>query len=432
MGEEVQVDAVVEEEVDGVEEVGGVLEEMGDVDGQVEAKEVEVRSWNSSFENGSGDGNFEDLVDVNVGCDIDDDIRGNFEGNVEVEVQSMSNESSDSVSSDSMFDVNVEGGNGRGLSDDEWESEHLVSGAESHEEDTDVKGYGSFATFVLPKSMLDFKWEVGTYFAEKQDILEAIKSYALDNGRNIHFVKNDKQIMRFKCVGAKGKCPWRLYCGYMKAVKTWQLRTILDNHTCSREFNLKLIDSKWLSKKIEKSIRENPTIKGVEIREKVQRKYNVGISRCMAYRAKNIAREQIDGSFKEQYKRLYNYAHELLDKNPSSTVKLKVEDVGGEVVFKRFYVCLKACKDSFKSCRPIIGLDGAFLKGKYGGELLTAVGRDGNEQMLPIAYCVVEVENKESWRWFLELLVYDLGGPEICSSFTFMSDQQKVILIIIL
>ncbi|XP_014496741.1 uncharacterized protein LOC106758320 [Vigna radiata var. radiata] len=259
--------------------------------------------------------------------------------------------------------------------------------------------------------MVDYKWEVGTYFAEKQDILEAIKSYALDNGRNIHFVKNDKQRMRVKCV-----------------VKTWQLRTILDSHTCSREFNLKLIDSKWLSKKIEKSIRDNPTMKGVDIREKVQRKYNVGISRCMAYRAKNLAREQIDGSFKEQYKRLYDYAHELLAKNPGSTVKLKVEDVGGEVVFKRFYVCLKACKDSFKSCRPIIGLDGAFLKGKYGGELLTAVGRDGNDQMLPIAYCVVEVENKESWRWFLELLIDDLGGPEICASFTFMSDQQKGLL----
>ncbi|WVZ03648.1 hypothetical protein V8G54_024454 [Vigna mungo] len=440
MGEEVEVEEVRSVNVEEVEEVGGVLEEMGDVDGQVEVEEVggdgehegeeenevEIRSWSSSFENASGDGNtkqMEELVDVNVGCDIDDEIQANFEGNVEVEVQSMSNESTgarDSVSSDSMFDVNVEGENDRCLSDDEWESEQLVSGLESNEEDTDVEGYGTFATFVLPKSMIDFKWEVGTYFAEKQDILEAMKSYSLDNGRNIKFLKNDKQRMRLKCVGATGKCPWRLYFGYMKAVKTWQLRRMLDSHTCSREFNLKLIDSKWLSKKIEKTIRDNPTVKGVDIREKVQRKYNIGISRCMAYRAKNMAREQIDGSFKEQYKRLYDYAHELLAKNPGSTVKLQVEDVGGEVVFKRFYVCLKACKDSFMSCRPIIGLDGAFLKGKYGGELLTA--------MLPIAYCVVEVENKDSWRWFLELLVDDLGGPEICSSFTFMSDQQKGLL----
>jgi len=31
------------------------------------------------------------------------------------------------------------------------------------------------------------------------------------------------------------------------------------------------------------------------------------------------------------------------------------------------------------SCRPIIGLDGYFLKGRYGGGLLTVVGQDGND-----------------------------------------------------
>jgi len=39
-----------------------------------------------------------------------------------------------------------------------------------------------------------------------------------------------------------------------------------------------------------------------------------------------------------------------------------------------------------------------FFKGyKYGDELLTAVARDVNDQMLPIAYAVVEVENKDTW-----------------------------------
>ncbi|XP_047167599.1 uncharacterized protein LOC124836480 [Vigna umbellata] len=95
---------------------------------------------------------------------------------------------------------------------------------------------------------------------------------------------------------------------------------------------------------------------------------------------------------------------------PRSTVKVKVEENVGEHIFRRFYTCLKVCKDSFVSCKPIIGLDGAFLKGKYGGEMLTVVGRDANDQMLPLAYAVVEVENKDTWRWFLELLVEDLDG----------------------
>jgi len=144
------------------------------------------------------------------------------------------------------------------------------------------------------------------------------------------------------------------------------LRKIVDNHTCSREFNLRVLSSKWLSKKLENIVRKNPKIKGIEIREKNSRKWNVGISRYMAYMAKAITTQNVEGFFKEQYKRIYDYTHELLARNPGSTIKFNVEENQGEPILKRFYACLKACKDSFISCRPIIRLDGAFLKGKYG------------------------------------------------------------------
>jgi len=42
------------------------------------------------------------------------------------------------------------------------------------------------------------------------------------------------------------------------------------------------------------------------------------------------------------------------------------------------------------------------------------VSKDGNDQMLPLPYVVVEVENKETWTWFLELLIEDLGGAHLC------------------
>ncbi|WVZ12439.1 hypothetical protein V8G54_016969 [Vigna mungo] len=141
-----------------------------------------------------------------------------------------------------------------------------------------------------------------------------------------------------------------------------------------------------------------------------------------------MAKSTVEGSFKEQFRKLYDYGHEVLHNNPGSTVQIKVENHNDECLFKRIYICLKACKDSFRSCRPIIGLDGCFLKGSYGGELLTTFGRDANEQMLPIAYVVVEVENKDSWTWFLELLIQDLGGEDVASSCTFISDQQKGLL----
>jgi len=48
------------------------------------------------------------------------------------------------------------------------------------------------------------------------------------------------------------------------------------------------------------------------------------------------------------------------------------------------------------------------LKSKFGGQLLIVVGRDLNDQYLPLAFVVVENEIKDSLKWFLELLVADI------------------------
>ncbi|XP_016199919.1 uncharacterized protein LOC107640929 [Arachis ipaensis] len=60
--------------------------------------------------------------------------------------------------------------------------------------------------------------------------------------------------------------------------------------------------------------------------------------------------------------------------------------------FERIYICLDACKWSFMVCRPMIGLDGCFIKTPYGDQLLIAIGWDPTDQILPIAYVVVEAE----------------------------------------
>jgi len=78
-----------------------------------------------------------------------------------------------------------------------------------------------------------------------------------------------------------------------------------------------------------------------------------------------------------------------------SNLGSNVEENKGNPIFMILYVCLKACRDSFMLCRPIIG-------------------RDGNDHMLPLAYVVVKVKNKETWNLFFEWLIEDLGGVELC------------------
>lgn len=59
------------------------------------------------------------------------------------------------------------------------------------------------------------------------------------------------------------------------------------------------------------------------------------------------------------------------------------------------------------------------------GELLTAIGRDANNQVYPIAWAVVDVENKSNWTRFLELLSGDLDLID-GRGLVVISDQHKV------
>nr|GEW00394.1 shikimate O-hydroxycinnamoyltransferase [Tanacetum cinerariifolium] len=54
---------------------------------------------------------------------------------------------------------------------------------------------------------------------------------------------------------------------------------------------------------------------------------------------------------------------------------------------------LKALKLGFRACRrDLLGLDGAFMKGPFPGQVLVAVGLDSNNGIYPLAYALVEVE----------------------------------------
>nr|KAJ0227093.1 hypothetical protein LSAT_V11C100040560 [Lactuca sativa] len=65
------------------------------------------------------------------------------------------------------------------------------------------------------------------------------------------------------------------------------------------------------------------------------------------------------------------------------------------------------------------------LKERYVKSLLTIVRLDTNNGIYSLAYAIVETENTQSWKWFLECLGDDLD-LYANSNFTFISDKQKL------
>lgn len=74
----------------------------------------------------------------------------------------------------------------------------------------------------------------------------------------------------------------------------------------------------------------------------------------------------------------------------------------------------------------IVGLDVCHLKGAYLGQILVVVGKHVNNNIFPIAWATVEIENIETWCWFIDLFMRDYDGGSNGIGFTFMSDRHKV------
>ncbi|GJV65473.1 hypothetical protein Tco_1476301 [Tanacetum coccineum] len=235
----------------------------------------------------------------------------------------------------------------------------------------------------------------------------------------------------FKDKPQGNQCPWILHVSKLKEDETWVVKTFNDVHKCLQQRNVKAATAGFLSQQIIDQVEVNPEIPVKAIQDQLQKKYRLDVSKMIAFGAKSKAYAHVRGDYREQYKVLRNYCLELSHKNPGTTVRIEVEreeDQNVETrVFKRIYICLGPLKDGFRArMRDLLGLDGAFMKGPFPEQVLAAVGLDSNNGIYPVAYAIVEAENKDSWSWFMECLGEDLNlGP--MSNITFITDRQKLL-----
>jgi len=306
-----------------------------------------------------------------------------------------------------------------------YESEKLDRYPISEDEDDD--SWDQNVEFNEKAEYGDVVLQLGMGFPSLQVFKEALKDFSIHLGRQFNFIKNDKVRCRAKCT--VDTCPWEIYCAWNGKTGCFQIKSYKDEHTCSREFWIKNANRKWVAKQL---VPELMHLTWSDAFDFLKEKRGVHVGESQVFRAMKLARTIVEGTEKDQYKLLADYCEELKNRNEGSTVELSVkfnnpDNPGAPGVFDRLYICLEACKRGFKNgCRPLIGLDGCFLKGYYGGEFLTAVGQDGNNAYFVIAYAFVDSETKDTWMWFLTKLLEDLGDYRE-HGWNFVSDQQKVI-----
>ncbi|KAH0732253.1 hypothetical protein KY289_003441 [Solanum tuberosum] len=234
------------------------------------------------------------------------------------------------------------------------------------------------------------------------------KKYTTDS---VRFDPNSKKIMWQLGMVFESVKEFRLAVTKYVIQRRVQIEKYVNEPTRVRVICCKKCNSKFIASVFKDKVIEQPNIRVFKLQELMRKKYNVHVGKTIARRARVKILNEIMGDHVKEFGRILDYKDELLRSNPGSTCVVKLGEANefGRVVFEAFYICFAALKIVFMSARKCIGLD---------------VAKDGNNQMLPLAWAVVENENTNSLSWFISLLQEDLG-LRYGTSFTIMSNMQK-------
>ncbi|RYR13413.1 hypothetical protein Ahy_B04g070428 isoform A [Arachis hypogaea] len=188
--------------------------------------------------------------------------------------------------------------------------------------------------------MPDDEFTVGMEFSSREAVIKAMKDYTIRKG--VDYRVHESEPTTF----------------YAKCTQYGAGATISQDHS--------KLDSNTVAEAIKPLVEVDPSIRVKSVIAEVHAKFNYTISYRKAWLAKQKAVESIFGGWKASYEALPIW--------------------------------------SFRGCKPIVQVDETHLYGKYKGCLLVAVSQDGNNNIVPIAFAIVEGETSEAWYFFLSNL----------------------------
>ena len=118
-----------------------------------------------------------------------------------------------------------------------------------------------------------------------------------------------------------------------------------------------------------------------------------------AYRVRETLRIELDGKEEDDFARMYELGARIQEIDPESFLVLENTEDGR---FLRSFLTPNATRLAVPYLRTFIALDTCHCSSRYRQTLLTAVGIDGNNQVVPFCWAISQKEDYKNWRWFLQ------------------------------
>ncbi|KAL9665429.1 hypothetical protein QQ045_020849 [Rhodiola kirilowii] len=246
----------------------------------------------------------------------------------------------------------------------------------------------------------------GGMFMKKELLIHACRKYHIKNRREYRTINSDTKRITLECREGKNKCQWELRASKKNKEGMWRIiKYKNDKHTC--EVDIVRLDNihfnkHFIAMDIKDLIQEDLRYSPKQVMKLMVSKYGYKIPYIKAWKARQKAFVYLFGEWEGSFETLPAYMDMLKESNPGSIVywDKSVLD-SGNVNVNRVFWAFGPAINGFTHCRPVISIDATHLIGKWKGVLMIAVTYDGENEILPLAYALVESENIESWRWFM-------------------------------
>lgn len=202
----------------------------------------------------------------------------------------------------------------------------------------------------------EFRWELA--------------KYASAHGFKYTHIKNDSRYIHFVCkLASEEGCEWFIKGGVNNITRSFFIKQAKLVHTCRLSLmrnDTSRRGAQFIASIVQERVRSNPNIKPVNLKTDLLNTHGFELSYMKVWRAVEVARGNIFGSYNESFDELRWYSKAIKQKNP------------GTNKFQRFFFAFNASIEGFKHCRSLLFIDGAFMNNRYKGTILAATAKDGN------------------------------------------------------
>ncbi|XP_025685692.1 uncharacterized protein [Arachis hypogaea] len=241
----------------------------------------------------------------------------------------------------------------------------------------------------------DGEFRIGMEYSSRKSVVAAIRNFTISKGVDYEVYESEPQTFYAKCKMYGRGCDWLIRASLIRKKGCWEIRRYNGRHTCTigtiSQDHSKL-DSDTVAEAIRPLVETNPTIKVKSIIAEVQSRFNYTISYRKAWLAKQKSIAKIFGGWEDSYQALPWWLSIMVQKMPGSIVQIETRPL----------------YDENQEAQGHSGIASPWFRltvhGKYKGTLLVAVAQDGNQNIVPIAFALVEGETADAWHFFLRNL----------------------------